>query len=157
MNNFPKTPTINVSGAHKFQFAPFYTVLSLPEVFNKKIYDAVEFVPDSSWLLGYSTANELEFEETAKDSSNGPIYQWTISGFVPGDHPDLIVLMEEMEQSDHYVLITDNQNNCRFVGYDSPLIFLAKFQTGLKPGEARGYKYSFTGESASRAPVYYTV
>lgn len=145
---------MNIGGMASFTFIPFYLVITLPPIQGKIINSPVVLAPGQSMLNGYSTLEELDFKETQKEEDNGPFYQWDISGFMPGDSPDLIDLMENMEMTRNLVIVKDNLNQKRLVGYDAPLTFRATFQSGTKPGEARGYKYSFSGVSSKRAPVY---
>ncbi|WP_182956286.1 hypothetical protein [Pedobacter gandavensis] len=145
---------MNVGGNSSFTFIPVYLVVSLPPIQGKLITSPVVLSPGQNMLNGYSTLEELDFKETQKDEDDGPFYQIDISGFMPGDSPDLIDLMENMEMVRHLVIVKDNLNQKRLVGYNAPLSFRATFQSGSKPGEARGYKYSFSGLSAKRSPVY---
>ena len=138
-----------------FVYIPFHLVLQMPAVINKKVTQPIQCLAGSAFLKGYSTLEELEFNETQKDDDpNDPYYQWEIIGFMPGDSSTLIELMEDMEHVRHLVIVNDNLNQKRLVGYDAPLNFKSIFQSGNKPGQARGYKYTFSGLSPKRAPVY---
>lgn len=145
---------MNVAGMYSFTFIPYHLITWLPTAQEKIVTES----PLSSILdvgyKGYSTLEELEFTETAKEAENGTFYQWEINGFMPGDSEMLISLMEYMESCKHLVIIRDAMNQQRIVGMNAPLSFAAVFKSGSKAGEARGYKYSFTGSSISRAPIY---
>lgn len=145
---------MNVGGIFSFQYIPYFQIVKLPTVTGKLITTPLGLNSGYTLLSGYSTLGETEFEENQKSDPNGPYYEWKLTGFVPGDSPDLIGLMEEMELVQHLVITRDTMNKRRMVGYDAPLDFSASFQSGGKPGEARGYKFSFTGLSTKRAPVY---
>jgi len=154
MNSFPKNPLMNMGGIASFNFIPYHFISKLPAVKGKVISTPVLLLPGLSELKGYSTLEKLEFSENAKENDNGTYYQWVIQGFIPGDSAEIINLMEEMETAVHIVILRDNQNQLRLVGMGSPLVFISSFDSGSKPGEARGYKYSFAADSISRAPVY---
>lgn len=145
---------MNIGGLSSFSFIPLYLIERLPPVKGKVITEPIDLITGETTLKGYSTLEELEYKETQKDDDNGTFYQCDITGFMPGDGPDLIEQMEDMEQVRHLVIIKDNLNQHRLVGYNAPLSFRATFQSGSKPGEARGYKYTFSGVSTMRSPVY---
>ncbi len=154
ITHFPKNPIMNLAGASSFTFIPHHLIAILPAVQNKVVRESPLSAIINTGYKGYSTLEELEFSETAKDSENGTFYLWEINGFMPGDGGILINLMEYMETCKHLVIIKDAMDQQRIVGMDSPLNFTAVFKSGSKAGEARGYKYSFSGSSISRAPVY---
>lgn len=154
ITNFPKTPGINIGGNSSFLYIPYYQISSLPAVTGKLITSPVKCKAGYQLLNGYSTLEQLELEETAKDNENGTPYQWEIGGFVPGDSDELIDLMESMEEVRHLVIVRDIMNKQRLVGYNAPLTFKAIFKSGSKPGEARGFQFTFSGMSTQRAPIY---
>jgi hypothetical protein len=154
ITHFPNNPMMNLAGVFSFTFIPYHLITSLPAVQNKVVTESPLFALVNAGYKGYSTLEELEFIETAKEDENGTFYQWEINGFMPGDGELLIPLMEYMETCKHLVIIKDAMDQQRIVGMNSPLNFTAVFKSGSKAGEARGYKYSFTGPSISRAPIY---
>ncbi|MNE20262.1 hypothetical protein D3C80_1133720 [compost metagenome] len=59
--------------------------------------------------------------------------------------------MNDMEKQRFIVIIHDYDQKKRLV---SMLEFTAKFKSGERRSDAKGYSFQFTGESSLRAPYY---
>lgn len=154
ITGFPTNPSSNVGGLAAFRFAAFYSFAGLPAVSAGSVVAPAQFYSGFGWLPGYATADTLQFSETPKQDDNGTGYAWKISGFIPGDEAALSLLMEQMEQVRHLVLVTDRQGITRMVGLRAPLDFSAVYSPGSDANSTRGYSITFSGSSPKRAPVY---
>jgi len=88
--------------------------------------------------------------------ANGLYYNISVSGFAPGEHADLVDLMDSMANGVRYLLLLRDANRImRLVG--SPALameFSASYNSGAQKSELKGFSYKFTGSCLYRAPVY---
>jgi hypothetical protein len=130
-------------------------VQSYPMISNARALVPVGTWSDIPWFQGYATRETLVYEEEPQNTGNGEYYIQTITGFAPGDRPELIDLMESMPYTKYLTLIKDPLAKLRLVGTPiMPLTFSAKFSTGGLRSDQKGFFFKFTGESLKRAPAY---
>lgn len=154
ITDFPPKQGNNIGGAAGFRFVPVYLLsIPLPVARGMQITDAFNFTA-GNFYTGYATLETLQFSETAKQDDNGPVYDWQINGFTPGDSAALAQLMQDMELQRHLVICQDMAGLYRVVGYNAPLDFISIYSPGNDVSSARGYNWTFSGSGAKRAPVY---
>lgn len=155
ITNFPKKKSYNPGGLRSFRFVPRSWILGYPPIINNKITGEVTLLPGREWLTGYATAETLAFEENGKDSPNGVYYDQSIPGFAPGDHEDLLDLIQSMEGNEFVALVVDARGQTRLVGgYGYPLKFISDYSSGTMRSDGKGFSYEFTSQCPFRAPVY---
>jgi hypothetical protein len=155
INNFPAKNGYNPGGYKSFLFIPFQDISSQQVSVHSKITLALGLHPGKVWLNGYSTAETLNFKEECIPTVNGPTYLQVISGFVPGERPELIDLMAELEGMQLLVQLLDTRGQKRIVGcYGFPLTFNSTYDSGSNRPDAKGFTYKMTVTSRHRAPVY---
>jgi hypothetical protein len=156
ITDFPKLPLRNLGGLASFQFAPTGWIQSLPSIINGVITQPPSFYGGIRFYSGISTLEKLVFEEEAAPDANGTAYNWKITGFYPGDDLFFLQLLQTMSLPFHtYLLvIRDYQGRYRMVGYDAPLTFTYSFTSGTRPGEVKGYSFTFAGSGKNAAPAY---
>ncbi|WP_074590450.1 hypothetical protein [Pedobacter antarcticus] len=157
ISSFPPKKLYNPGGLLGFKFIPFNQVVSYPEIVDSVINKQLALTYGSSWLTGYSTAQTLNFDEECIQTENGPTYLQTISGYVPGDRPELIALLQALEGIEMVVQVMDPRGQNRLVGsHGYPLVFKAVYKSGTNRPDARGFSYTISNTSIFRAPVYKT-
>lgn len=154
ITNFPKKPITNLSGLLSFQFIPVYLVAAYPNIVDGVATSALSIVPGASILNGYATPDSLGFTEPQKESEQGEYYEQNVSGFTPGNKPELILLLQNMAKGGFYVITKDPQGIKRLIGYGQNLKFSSDYSSGVSRSDQKGYKFSFSGLSLFRAPVY---
>jgi hypothetical protein len=155
ISSFPTKAIANMPGIQSFLFSPYQNIASIPPAPGKKIITPVVFKPGYGFLTGYSTPGLMNLVETGAQDANGPIYDWLITGFYPGDDDSIIDLFTNMEIDRYVVLTKDNSGILRLVGINAPLNFVSVYDSGKEPGtDAKGYTFTFSGQSALRAPRY---
>lgn len=155
ITNFPLKKNYNPGGLKSFLFVPISSILSFPAIKDGKTIAPIALINSASWLIGYATPYTLIFEEPAKDSPNGIYYEQKLSGFSPGGHVELLNQIQIMEGNEFVVLAEDSRNVTRLIGgYGYPLKFVTDFSTGSNRSDAKGFDFSFIGNSIFRAPVY---
>jgi hypothetical protein len=154
ITSFPTRPAYNPGGYTSFNFIPSIYITSFPGAENHVITSAITV--SNPWLTGYSTYETLSFNEDTVKSGQGESYRPEVTGFVPGEYPELTELLHAMEQMKNFVLqITNNRGKIRIVGSpDMPLQFLSSFSSGDQRSSAKGYGLKFIGDTLSRAPFY---
>jgi hypothetical protein len=154
ISDFTRPPLANLAGLQFFTYTPFQYVQQQARISRSLAIAPLIFY--SGWRLfnGYSTIDTLDFNEKAIPTENGQSYEWTITGFIPGDSDTLVSTIEEMERNRHLVCVKDRMGIKRLVGIGAPLVFTTIFNDGAKAGDTRGYTFTFTNTGKYRAPVY---
>lgn len=153
--NFPKKKSYNPGGLRTFKFVPVSFILSYPAIIDGKINSALQLLPGKEWLTGYSTPYTLEYSENAKKSTQGDYYDQSLSGFAPGDHEDLLDVIQSLNDQYFILLVEDARGQLRLVGgYGFPLAFTADFSSGSSRSDSKGFSFEFSGQSIFRAPIY---
>lgn len=155
ISNFPTKKIYNLGGLKNFKFIPFLDVAFQPAIEQGKITGALTLVNGGTWLNGYATPETLNFKEECVATSDGNIYSQTISGFVPGDHPELIDLLQALEDLPILVQIADTRGQIRLVGsHGFPMTFAGTYDSGSNRSDAKGFNFRISTNSIFRAPVY---
>lgn len=154
-SNFPTKKLSNLGGLRSFKFVPAHFVAAMPVIISGQISSPLTLLLNKSWFNGYATPETLDFKEETVDSENGPVIRQIISGFVPGDDPVLVQLMEIMGGVPFCVQFTNARNQVRIAGtHGYPLVFTSKFSTGTSRADSKGFQFEFSGESIFNAPAY---
>jgi len=157
LTDFPTKKDYNPGGYKSFSFTPTQAVTSYPIIAQARALVAMVFAAGNDWLQGYATTETLSYSEEAvfDESGAGVYYSLTVAGFVPGDKPELIDLMAQMDKQRFIVSIDDTAGIQRLVGSPSmPLDFSAAFGSGAIRTDQKGFNFKFTGASTYRSPVY---
>lgn len=154
ITDFPAKPVYNQGGYSTFKFIPHLFITSFPAAVNHVISTAI--ITSSPWLNGYATYETLQFNEEDIKSGHGKSYRAQISGFIPGEYPELTQLLFEMEQMEKFVVqLRNSQGKIRIIGSpERPLEFSSVFSSGDQRSSAKGYTLKFTGDELNRAPFY---
>lgn len=152
--SFPKKPICNPSGLQSFEFIPVEMVSTLPNIVDGVAIAAMSLVYGGVFYTGYATPETLGFAENQQETEQGIYYEQLLSGTTPGDKPELTVLMEMMVNRAFYVLAKDIKGVKRLIGLDKNFRFKSDYSSGVTRTELKGYKFTFSGLSLKRAPVY---
>ncbi len=145
-----------MGGLASFQFAPAGWIQSLPSVNNNIISQPPSFYGGMRFFNGRSALEKLVFDEEAVPDANGTAYNWKVTGFYPGDDLFFLQLLQTMSSpwQTFLLVVRDNHGRYRMVGYEAPLSFSYSFTSGTRPGEAKGYSFTFAGSGKNTAPAY---
>lgn len=155
MSNFPTKRAYNPGGLVSFQFVHHASVGAFPPMTNGVADSVIILRDDLTWLSAYSTPYTLQFTERAETTAHGVRYLHRITGYVPGDHAEVIAQMQAMDNQYFTALVKDANNRVRLVGgYGYPLLFSAAFDSGSSRADAKGFAYELSGYSIYRAPEY---
>lgn len=155
ITNFPPKNLVNNGGYKSFKFLPIESLDTYPVIINGSCQTAITTKNSAVWLTGYRTPETLGFTEELNTTLNGNTYLQKIVGFVPGNKPELINLMQMMDDRRFIVLIEDFYGVNRLVGDpNNPLRFRSDFSGETNRNGKKGFSYSFQSESLFRAPAY---
>lgn len=154
INSFPIKPSKNLSGLKTFDFIPVKNVSVYPEIYGGQVLATLTLVAGTAILKGYATSDTLSFIENQKENEHGVYFEQNISGFTPGDKPELIDLTQNMAVMPFYVIVSDFNGIKRLAGFGQNLRFTSEFTSGTSRTEQKGHKFTFTGFSLFKAPVY---
>jgi hypothetical protein len=155
ISDFPAKKDYNPGGYLSFQFAPAQLVASFPMIANSKTVVPVAFLAGYDWFNGYATTETLVFNEEPAFDEGGTYYNITVTGFAPGDKPELVDLIGLMADNRFILQVKDTAKINRLVGTPkSPLDFSATFGSGGARADQKGFTFNFTGQALYRAPVY---
>lgn len=153
ISNFPKKKAYNPGGYTSFFFLPFNEVATFPMIVNGVAVVPVGLKNGAKWRAGYATPETLLFEEEGFEDANGPFYLPIITGFVPGDKPALISLIQSLEKVPCLVILRDSLGKMRLVGsVGCPLTLTSKEGSGSKRSDSKGLSFKFAGQALYRAP-----
>lgn len=93
------------------------------------------------------------FTEELSESFAGTIYKAEITAILPGDTPEKVQIIGEMERRRKYlVILQDGNGNYKLAGTrEVPLRFSARANTGTGAAALNQYSISFTGKQKKRA------
>lgn len=155
VTNFPAKPAYNLGGYTSFKFSPYQFIYDFPLIAAGAAASAIVFTAGYTWHEGYATQETLSYTEEPQSDDGGQIYNITISGFVPGESPQLVDLVESMALDRYVLLIRDSSGQLRLAGSaEAPLDFSASFGSGAARQDLKGFNIKFSGQSKRRAPGY---
>lgn len=153
VSNFPNKKAYNPGGYTKFYFLPSYHVDTFPMIVNGRAQVPVGLKVGAMWYEGYATPGTLSYSEEAREDPNGKYYLPVLTGFVPGDKPALINLLQNMEKLTFIVMLRDSAGKFKLIGSPGcPLELSANFGSGEKRADSKGFSFKFTGQAFYRAP-----
>lgn len=153
MNDFPQPQTNHMAGMADFQFIEVEGIAAIPVALNQTITEPITPKAGYSLATGYSSIDELEYDEKSKQSEDGQYFDARLKGFAP-DSPAMIQTFSKMDGRRFVVLVIDNDGLKRLAGsIEQPLTFTADFETQTVSGQ-KGHSYEFTGAIIKRAPIY---
>ncbi|HEY0056296.1 MAG TPA: hypothetical protein VGB63_13145 [Pedobacter sp.] len=152
-SNFPSIPLRNRGGYLKFDFIPYYDILSFPAIINNTVKrNQILLHAGKSWYQGYATNQTLQFNDSPEKTNNGTYFILKVAGLVPGDKPELTNLLFEMESTHFVVRLTDTRGKIKIIGSPTfPLEFKANFNSGDQRNSGKGYAIEFFGNALHRA------
>ncbi len=151
------TPPIgpNVGGCQPFEFCPAHLVLSIPAAIDSVIEDEILFKGDHRWYEGWHRETTASYNERARESAAGTVYDVSYKFFYPGLSAPVINLMQRLIQMRHILQVKDNNGMLRVAGeLENGLRFRYEFGTGEGPTGLRGHQCEFYGTYKTRAPEY---
>jgi hypothetical protein len=155
ISSFPTKNAYNPGGYSHFNFVPKDFVSAYPMISGGTALVPVGLAAGYAWLTGYATRGTLNYIEQPQNDGNGTYYLQTITGFVPGERAELIDLLQQMADVRYLVSIKDVFSQWRLVGsLACPLDFMAEYDSGTLYADQKGFKFTFTGTSINRSPVY---
>jgi hypothetical protein len=111
--------------------------------------------PGANWDQLQGTIYTPALDVDAVATVHGPGYDHELGGFFAGDAPAVAAQFLAMQGRRFVVLYRDFDGITRLVGDQrGGLEFSYKLTTGTKPGERKGYKWTFRGRTASPAKFY---
>lgn len=147
MTDLNYDPVNNIGGLYRIRFVPVAGITPTLATGTPNFRDGFRF------YTAYGTESTRLYEERQSTSDNGPIWDLTVSAFLPGDNPERRTQLAEMVRHRFIIQCEDNNGLLRQVGsYDQPLELSYQFVTGKAVSDLRGYALTFRG-SLSQAPA----
>lgn len=148
MTDLLHEPVTNVGGLYIIQLTPVVGVLP---AFRTDA--SITFREGFRWYTIYGTDQTRLYDERQSSTDNGPVWELTVSLFLPGDNADRRSQLADMVRHRFIVRCEDNNDQLRQVGsYEQPLELTYQFTTGKGVADLRGYALTFRG-SLSEAPL----
>ncbi|WP_139361580.1 hypothetical protein [Spirosoma sp. 209] len=135
-------PVDNPGGNCLVRFVPVIGVSAISTVNGP-----VSFRSGYRWLTCYGTDGTIGFEEDQEETDNGPIWNVSIDGWLPGDSPQRRQLLADLVRYRFMVEVEDYAGLVRRAGtLEQALSFRYQFSTGKQLGDRRGTQLTFSGQ-----------
>jgi hypothetical protein len=133
----------------------FTAAENLPDVLptdGASIVGDLQLKPGSLFYSFEATSFTPEFDQPDDRDQHGDSYTHNFAGFCAGDSPELATAMLELKGQRLVLLYKNHDGQTKLIGdKEHYLKFEYKFNPGTKPGERKGYKFSFKGKSRNPA------
>jgi hypothetical protein len=154
ITSFPQCPSSeNLQGILSFQFVEVDNVQEFPDLDPELngLISPISLLPGKTWLDGWAPWGQLKFNEKESGQPGGAPYNINLTGFLPGDGPEIARLVANLRRSRFVVIYTDMNGIAKVLGNaESPMQFTASFSTDGR----RGWEYSFKCAQAHAALNY---
>lgn len=151
ITSFPKRAMFNPGGLTAFYFIPSYSIIGIPDTYNGRVMSSIKTNDGENFYKGYATLDTLKYSEKPTKTENGTYYTQQLTGYYPGDDPNVQALFQEMERPGHSYLVVfeDMLGKRRLAGLGSKLDFTANYDS-----ENKRYAFTFSGDTLEKAPLY---
>lgn len=144
----------NPGGNTLVRFVPVGGVTALPPVSSPVTQGPPTFRTGWRWFNLYGTLHTKTYDEEEGYNDNGPLWNVTISVFLPADSPLIRQTLAEMSPHRFVVEVTDSAGMLRRAGnLIEHLEMKYKFGTGAQMADRRGATITFTGVFTRPVPV----
>jgi len=100
----------------------------------------------------YSTIDTIDVSEELKNDSDGTHYEVKITGFIPESAEIPEADLDVLTMNKWCVMAQDNDTRLRVFGMPNEgLNFAFVYDPGVKPENAKGYTYTFSGKQRKRS------
>lgn len=146
-----------LAGLQALFFVPVAALLPLPDLDEDELslLGDVQLVPGATWSLLDGTIYTPSLDVVAAVTVHGAGYEQELTGFYAGDRPAVASQFVKMQGRRFVLLALDFEGQVRLVGDPrGGLEFTYKQTSGTKPGERKGYAWSFKGRTAGPSLFY---
>ncbi len=146
-----------LAGLQALFFAPVAALLPLPDLAEDglTLLGPVQLAAGAGWALLDGTIYTPALDVVAAATVHGAGYEQELTGFYAGDRPAVASQFVRMQGRRFVLLAVDFEGQVRLVGDPrGGLEFSYKQTSGAKPGERKGYTWSFKGRTAGPALFY---
>jgi len=146
-----------LAGLQALFFAQVRALQPLPDLDEDglSLLGNVQLVPGTTWSLLQGTIYTPALDVVAAVTVHGAGYEQELTGFYAGDLPAVASQFLKMQGRRFVLLALDFEGRVRLVGDPrGGLEFTYKQTSGTKPGERKGYAWSFKGRTAGPALFY---
>lgn len=146
-----------LAGLAALFFVPVAAVLPLPDLDEDglSLLGDVQLATGIDWSLLQGVIYTPALDLAAGTGVHGPAYEHELTGFYAGDRPAVASQFIRMQGRRFVLLAVDYDGLVRLVGDPrGGLEFTYKQTSAAKPGERKGYTWSFKGRTAGPALFY---
>lgn len=146
-----------LAGLQALFFAPVAALLPLPDLDEDglSLLGDLHLATGLSWSLLQGTIYTPALDLVAGTGVHGQAYEHELTGFYAGDRPAVASQFLKMQGRRFVLLAVDYDGLVRLVGDPrGGLEFTYKQTSAAKPGERKGYTWSFKGRTAGPALFY---
>ena len=146
-----------LAGLQAVFFAPVAALVQMPDTDagGLALLGDLALAAGTAWAQLHGTIYTPALDVDAAATVHGAGYDHELSGFFAGDAPAVAAQFLAMQGRRFVLLYRDYDGNVRLVGDQrGGLEFSYKLGSGSRPGERKGYKWSFRGRTAGPALFY---
>jgi hypothetical protein len=148
MNSITSLTEAQLAGVSNVFFIEHRHVLEVPEPAAGVINRPVVLEPNYRFSVLAGTIYTPELATEPEPTQHGTIYKQLVEGWFAGDSPDVAAKFQRMNGRRFLVLLRFFDGSVACVGDQlAGLLFTARFGSGRKPAERKGYRWKFEGQT----------
>jgi hypothetical protein len=146
---------MNLPGLKLIQYAP--TNWINPATYEKILSDSYNWQYDipfqtGDWLTMPLLSNQRPWNESQRNSPNGPYFEQQLSGVIPNLRPDVSGEFDAMTQYKFILKLEDRNGKTWLLGtLDHPFQFVCDGSAGAGSGALNNYSIQFISQTPHRA------
>ncbi len=155
MSNVKRLDGTKLAGIGQLLFLAAEQLLALPPAQGAHLVGNLVLDAGAKWRELAGTIYTLSLDTEAEESQHGDSFSHELVGFFAGDSEAVAAQLQLMQGRRFVVLTRDYEGQLRLVGdYLGGLLFSYKLRSGKKPGERKGYEWTFKGRTPRPALFY---
>lgn len=147
----------NFAGNTHIKCVPIEWIEEFPEFldFGHNYVDEIKLKSGRDWLTFPCAIDSIDFEDKERVTSQGTITTGTINGFIPGDTPDIAMVLNDSKAYEWVVVLHYKTGEMKVLGsLDYPARFTSSLSNRGALNNGKGYNFEFWSSSGVKSCFY---
>lgn len=151
--------TLNPGGLTLVEYLPlpYVSQEGLSEFIShdSEFLGSLNSVFNAGWLKAHILTTKREWNDQQRNDDQGPYYDRTVEGVIPGHNPGLARELQHMKQYRYLLRVTDRDGQRWLLNtMDHAARFETQYTTGETGPQARSHRIRFTTQVPFQAPIW---